>query len=814
MPLLETKGAAASQGFGFSSNSIGAPVYVEQVFSTYLHNGSSNQQAIQNGLALGDPAVSLVGKNIVSLGGAFSTTLPLSKINDGILETTTGTPNNAYVPSSNGSFDIYVDLTIPQVVTSYLIAPDGDLNSSTVNTPTAFVVQASNDTNTWTTVATFTSITTTYPSWNAGTFKPFLFTNTTPYRYWRLKNTTYGSESTGVAISEWQVTVNDGSAKGGMVWVKTRNAANAPVIFDTTRGVNNFLTTSATTAQNTSTTNSLISFNSNGVTFGIDSVSNAVNYNGNSYVSWAFQKQKKFFDVVTYTGNATEGYAINHNLGSVPGCIIVKDLTSGSNDWCVYHQSLGNTKAVYLNTTQTPITFDFWANTTPTSTQFYVANMSKVNTSGNQYIAYVFAHNAGGFGLTGTDNIITCGNFTADGSGNATVNLGYEPQWILTKRTSSATDWQIYDTVRGFTVDNISQQVLYSNLVNAEQTGYPYAVKSTGFSLTGVNAGDTFIYVAIRRGQMAIPTDATKLFVPVSPNTSTTFPTFASTFPVDMAIFRGARTTVNNWNNGSRLTGCSNYGATSGGLLRLNLTNAEVADTSVGFDSNTGALSYSGSGVMAYLFRRAPTFFDVVCYTGTGSAASTVPHGLGVIPELIISKNRSGSVSNWFVYHSGLTSGYYLTLTGTAQSNISGTSGGALSTSPTSTTFGFTAGTTNVNNVNTSLTTYIAYLFATCPGVSKVGSYTGTGATLTIACGFTGGARFVMIKRLDTTNDWYVWDTARGMVAGTDPYLFLDTSAIEVNANNVYTTAGGFQIVGTGAGINASGGAYIFLAIA
>ena len=108
----------------------------------------------------------------------------------------------------------------------------------------------------------------------------------------------------------------------------------------------------------------------------------------------------------------------------------------------------------------------------------------------------------------------------------------------------------------------------------------------------------------------------------------------------------------------------------------------------------------------------------------------------------------------------------------------------------------------------------MAYLFATCAGVSKVGKYTGTGATQTISCGFTGGARWVMVKRTDSTGDWYVWDTARGMVAGTDPSLTMNNVAVESNANSVYTTTGGFQIVSTAADINASGGTYIYLAIA
>ena len=98
--------------------------------------------------------------------------------------------------------------------------------------------------------------------------------------------------------------------------------------------------------------------------------------------------------------------------------------------------------------------------------------------------------------------------------------------------------------------------------------------------------------------------------------------------------------------------------------------------------------------------------------------------------------------------------------------------------------------------------------------MSKVGTYTGTGATQTISCGFTGGARYVLIKRTDSTGDWWVWDTARGMVAGTDPRLPYNSTAAETNANWVYTTTGGFQIVTSDATVNASGGTYIYLAIA
>ena len=71
-----------------------------------------------------------------------------------------------------------------------------------------------------------------------------------------------------------------------------------------------------------------------------------------------------------------------------------------------------------------------------------------------------------------------------------------------------------------------------------------------------------------------------------------------------------------------------------------------------------------------------------------------------------------------------------------------------------------------------------------------------------------------MIKRFDSTGDWWVWDTARGMVAGNDSRLALNSATAETNANWVYTNASGFQIVTTDASVNASGGTYIYLAIA
>ena len=120
------------------------------------------------------------------------------------------------------------------------------------------------------------------------------------------------------------------------------------------------------------------------------------------------------------------------------------------------------------------------------------------------------------------------------------------------------------------------------------------------------------------------------------------------------------------------------------------------------------------------------------------------------------------------------------------------------------------------NQINITAGNYVAWLFASCPGVSKVGSYTGNGSSQTINCGFAAGARFVLIKRTDSTGDWYVWDTARGIVSGNDPHLSLNTTAAEVTTDDtIDPDSSGFIVNQLSAtNVNVSSATYIYLAIA
>jgi hypothetical protein len=172
---------------------------------------------------------------------------------------------------------------------------------------------------------------------------------------------------------------------------------------------------------------------------------------------------------------------------------------------------------------------------------------------------------------------------------------------------------------------------------------------------------------------------------------------------------------------------------------------------------------------------------------------------------------RRNATNNWAVYATSLGNTNRVFLNQTQASAADSTLWN--NTTPTSSVF--TVGTAFATN--NSGNTYVAYLFATCAGVSKVGSYTGNGTTQTINCGFgAGGARFVLIKRTDAIGDWYVYDTARGMTVLTDPYLLVnDTAAETATLGSVTTVSTGFALNSTIlAAINVNAGTYIFLAIA
>jgi hypothetical protein len=617
----------------------------------------------------------------------------------------------------------------------------------------------------------------------------------------------------------------DLSGKGGLVWFKSRSSALSNSLFDTARGAGVSLLSNSTVVEQSDPTG-LTAFGSTGFTVGSTDRSNG---SGLNIASWTFRKQPKFFDIVTWTGDGANPRQIAHNLGSVPGCIIIKSTTRAEN-WTVYHQSLGNTGRIALNTTAAAVTgTGIWANTTPTSTYFTVTGDNLVNYSGDNYVAYLFAHDAGGFGATGTDNVISCGSYTGNGSTSGPVTtLGYEPQWILIKNASATTGgWVIVDNMRGLPVGGNSN-VLRANASGGESTSVGgLTVTATGFQQHDTDpnfneSGNLYIYIAIRR-PMKTPTTGTEVFSPVARNGTGATATITSGFVTDLVVAKER--------NDNNLTPF--FDRLRGALNGLSSTNTEV-ENETGFTYPNSLTSFSVmNGVTVgidnegytinrlpdagpsfytyinYLFKRAPGFFDVVCYTGTGSLPG-VTHNLGVTPELKIIKRRNFA-TNWVTGGSIIGENGYLFLNTTA----------ALTSSSNYWDGGDDSATVfSVRNTNSmsdsSGGTYVAYLFATVAGVSKVGSYTGNGSSQTINCGFTTGARFFLVKATSTTGNWWVYDSARGIISSNDPALALNSTAAEVTSADAVDADSSGIIVNQEAtcSINASGVSYIFLSIA
>jgi hypothetical protein len=650
-----------------------------------------------------------------------------------------------------------------------------------------------------------------------------------PFNYIEDVFSTYLYTGTG---SPTGITVNNGidlATKGGLLWCKNRTTGSTPhYLFDTARPFSytsaRSLNTASTAAQENQGTN-FAKPETTGFSFGDGAGSTSPNKSGDAFASWTFRKQPKFFDVLTYTGTGSQ-QSINHNLGSVPGCIIVKRTDTTSSYWGVYHRSLTSGYAIGLNTTEAAFNAPsfFVDSASQTSTQFTVGTSANVNASGGTYVAYLFAHDAGGFGTSGNDNVISCGSFTDPASGGTTeVTLGYEPQWLLVKPNLASTDWYLIDNMRGM-VRGSATRILNPNLSAAESNGFSnayYQPTATGFTagntVTG-GGGTQCIYIAIRRGPMKVPTTGTSVYNGITRTGTGSAATVTNIgFPPDMVL--SERRLGPEGFMANRLAGFSN---TAAQYLFTPYTSAEFAATTstsgimldgtttgtASLTSGSSNLNINGNAYIDYFMRRAPGFMDVCCYTGTGSAR-TVAHNLAAVPELMIVKRRDAT-AGWPVYSAAVGATKYLLLN--SDGGAATSSAFWNDTSPTSSVF--TVGTQS--NVNASGGTYVAYLFASAPGVSKVGSYTGTGTTQTINCGFTGGARFILIVRTDTNGDWYVWDSARGIVAGNDPYLLLNSTAAEVTSTDyIDTAATGFEISSTApAAINANGGSFIFLAIA
>jgi hypothetical protein len=293
------------------------------------------------------------------------------------------------------------------------------------------------------------------------------------------------------------------------VWIKGRNVAGSPLVYDSVRGATKYLQTNSTSGEGTGA-DSQTSFDSDGFSVGADSSTTGVNKSGDSFVAWAWDagsgsaasntdgsitstvkaNPSYGFSIVSYTGTGANA-TVGHSLGVQPSMIIVKNRDT-STWWDVYHSALGGTKYLRLNSTNGEFTGSVvWNNTNPTSSVFSVGTVNDVNASGEDYIAYCFAEVAG---------YSSIGSFTGNGSAlNSITGLGFKPSFLLIKNASVSSSWYIFDNTRD--TDDVADKYLRPNISNAEGVLEFCEFTADGFDITSSAAewngsGNTILYMA------------------------------------------------------------------------------------------------------------------------------------------------------------------------------------------------------------------------------------------------------------------------------------------------------------------------------
>ena len=301
---------------------------------------------------------------------------------------------------------------------------------------------------------------------------------------------------------------NSAAFKPDLVWIKSRSAATDHKLTDSVRGVTKGLI-SDTSGGETTDTQGLTAFNSNGFTLGTDT-----NYNNTSatYVGWQWQagagssssntngsitstvsaSTTAGFSVVTWTVG-TGVNTVGHGLVNAPAMVISKRRNSGGN-WIIYHSTIGATQYVVFSASSAVTDSTFMNNTAPTSTVFTQGSLFGSN--GDTYVSYCFAQIAG---------FSAFGSYT--GNGNATgpfIYTGFQPKYIMVKcytSTSGTGDWLILDENRN--PYNTANNTLFANSFIAENTSGYFSGNflSNGFQITSTNndsnlSGEKFIYMA------------------------------------------------------------------------------------------------------------------------------------------------------------------------------------------------------------------------------------------------------------------------------------------------------------------------------
>ena len=295
------------------------------------------------------------------------------------------------------------------------------------------------------------------------------------------------------------------------LWIKHREDVSNHKLQDVVRGSTKVIGSNENSAEAT-VAQGVTSFDSDGFSLGTDASVNGTgaagivawnwlaggsqgssNTAGSINTTYTSVNTTAGFSISKYTGTGSAGATIGHGLGVVPKMIIVKSLSTAS-DWRVQHGSLGATKALDLNSNALANTTNGnWNNVEPTNQVFTVGSFAATNGNGDNHIAYCFAE---------IDGYSRFGQYTGNGNADGTfIYTGFKPTWVMGKRTDSANNWFLFDSVRD--PHNLTQRKLRPDTTAAENNNSSKAIDilSNGFKIKNSDAefnanGGNYIFMA------------------------------------------------------------------------------------------------------------------------------------------------------------------------------------------------------------------------------------------------------------------------------------------------------------------------------
>jgi len=574
-----------------------------------------------------------------------------------------------------------------------------------------------------------------------------------------------------------------------LVWIKDRNNGESHIWNDSSRGAGNDLSSNSTNAQANRPTG-FTSFDSDGFTLGTDSGGVVNDSSRGPYVAWCWKANggtkvsntegsitsnvqantKAGFSMVEFTGTGANA-TVGHGLGVTPEVVIFKNYGGGAG-WKMFTNQTSDPANQVMELSDpngVAARTDAFNGTLPTSTLISLGTYTDVNSSGGTFIAYCFASVAG---------YSKIGSYTGNGSANGPiVNTGFEPAFVIIKRTDSSDNWSMTDNKRSSS--NPRANALFPNLTQSELTsGYTVDYLSNGFQIkstdNAMNAnGGTYLYIAFASDASAAPTLADSFNTSLWTGNGSSQSISGLGFSPNWVWGKErSNTSGNEWLD--TLRGVYNYITSNStgaqGTSGQGLQSFDSDGFSVG---NDGAWNQSSETYVGWSWKANPlpninttgtiqstvsanqaAGFSIVKYTGDGTSGSTVGHGLGATPEIVIYK-RLDAVANWIIKSTLWGVDEYLIFNTDALTSDSGVFWN--STSPTSSVFSLG----NSASVNSSSGDYIAYCFASITGFCKIGTYTGNGTTLPVTgLGFSPDC--VLMKPTSLVEVWSIFDSSRG----------------------------------------------------